>query len=91
MTCNCTPTQALDKIERTLIDGRSRVVRAISLRLFLQLRQVTDDLSEAGEQDLADELYALARHASRGICTDCGSYDPCGCDDKADQQATGGY
>jgi hypothetical protein len=91
VTCNCPPTQALDRVERTLIDGRSRVVRAISLSLFLRLREITDDLSEAGEQDLADELYALAAHASRGMCTDCGSYADCRCDDMADQQATGGY
>lgn len=87
----CTPTQALDIVERTLIGRRGRIVGVISLEMYRHLTEIVDDLSENGRQDLADELSRLRRDASRGICTHCGSYDLCPCDDMADQQSTGGY
>lgn len=90
--CTCTPTQALDKIEQTLLGRRSRVVGSLSIGLRHTLESLADELAAIGaEESLLDELDALIRNASRGMCIHCGSYDGCPCDDMADQQSTGGY
>ena len=56
-----------------------------------------DDLSERSHdedipqlQDIAAAIACLYRKASRNLCPDCGSYEECRCNERADWIATGG-
>lgn len=91
MTCDCTPTQALDKIQQTLIGRHMRVVGALSPALRERLADLADSFLDEESDELESELSKLVRDASRGLCIHCGSYEKCPCDDMADQQATEGY
>ena len=74
--------------------GRQRPKRevfALSLELKGRLSDLADSFLDEESDELETELSSLIQHATRGQCIDCGTYEACPCNERADWIATGGY